>query len=222
MDLEPTDDPAPARSGDRQHPLRARQDSAHRAGGPHRSRSRGRWFNKKSGPECVPLEAARARQYRFPDTPSTSAQGRALEKIVAKYLRCSHLHRYQEFGVELLARSIGLEKRQTSTLLTEVRMPGRDETVELAKAVFHAMHTGLIAGVLGTRRTDDNRAIFKLIATVSEFDVAPEDRDAFGMWRAAFHLDYREWKVRREPWPFTKSGARRKTRSCASGAAQIG
>jgi hypothetical protein len=212
----------PGRSGGRQHPLRVQQDKAHSYGGYRRSRRSGGWSSRRRGSDCRPLEAATAQQYRFPDTPATAAQEKALTKIVVDFLRLKHLHRFQEFGVEALASSIGLERRRTSTLLGEVRTPHRDEEAELAKKVFQAMMAREIAGPLGTRYTDRNQALFRLIATVGEFDVAAEDRDQFRMFSAAFRLDYKLWKERREPWPYKENGAPRKTRSRANGTGRTG
>jgi hypothetical protein len=216
-------DTSPPTRGNRKHPLRAKQDQASPRGGKRRSRGRGRPFAAKWGPDCRDFDAVQSRQYRFPDTPATASQKRKLHEIAVGYLRHRALHRFGEFGTDVLADAIGLAERQTATLAKEVSRPGRDETVELAKRVLHAMLNRDIAGTLGTEHTKTSRALFRLVSTIriSEANVTGSDVDAFTVLMAAFRLDYGTWKEERTKWPYTCNGEDRKNKSHGLGSERI-
>jgi hypothetical protein len=169
------------------------------------------------------MDAAASFGYRFPSDPATPAQQREWQKIISGYVRRIALKQHQEFNVATLASAIGLQPRQTQTLLKEVQDPGRDdETLELAKEILHGMLTGKIAGVLGTEHNDETRAVFKLVRLACGADVGPEDAREFSILMSAFNVDYEPWKLERQPWHYKLNGEPRARKSRGTGSKQTG
>jgi hypothetical protein len=196
----------------RQHPSRAAQDKATPRGGRRRGRGKGSKLATNRGRDCRNPVAKWTNGFRFPDTTATDAQSRELRKIIVDFLRRMTLHRYSGFGAETLAEAVGLSERRTADLVKEVRLPGRDETAELAKTVLQSMLSGRIAGVLGTPHTKDTRELFRLISVVVEREVDQPDANAFRMLKAAFDVDYLIWIKELSPWPYKLDGQPKRKR----------
>jgi hypothetical protein len=173
---------------------RQRYDTADPRGGSHYRRGAGGGRGRlASGVDCRDPNGVKSCGYRFPDTGATESQRQTFLKIVTEYFRRETVRRYAELGAEAVAGIMGLKERQAQTLLNEVAAQKGDPVIELAKTVFHSMHTRKIAGVLGTRHSKTSRAVFRLINTI-DADRVPGDHDLFYKWMAAFRIDYEAWE----------------------------
>ena len=170
------------------------------------------------------LEGGASRGLRLPSDPESPAQAREWRKVISSYVRRVTLKTFQQFENKTLASAIGLADRQTQTLLNQVRDPSRgSEDLELAKEILQGMQSNRIAGVLGTDRTDESRAVFSIVFNVRcEWErMTAEDTRAFTMLKAAFDLDYYAWRDEREAWPFRLDGTDRIKKLRGNGSAQI-
>ncbi len=128
----------------------------------------------KGPPRTIPQEPAQTMGYRFPSTPATPKQLVALRRLMLAYLRNHVCKEFSQVSVELLGELFGLQERQAKSVVSQSRGMNHTSYVELVLRLLHAMHTGEIAGVLGTPKSMDTRWLFRL---VYEFDPTAERDD---------------------------------------------
>ena len=137
-------------------------------------------------------------------------QERNLRLLIVQHVRREVISRYRDLAVPTLAAAIGCGERKVQQLLREIRKPNRRESVEFAAEIMRAMLLRRIAGVLGTRHTDEIRVVFRMVRDVSEAEARSVGYESdFREWKASFDIDYDLWKEERKPWPYASNGKSR-------------
>lgn len=177
------------------HPRRRWYARASPRGGGRRSPQQGSRLRCRLGPRCVPDHAAFAQGKRLSTDKASPSQERNLRDLIVRHLQRETIRVYQDLTVPTLAKATGLGERTVLQLLHEVRKPNRREAVEFAAEILRAMLLKRIAGVLGTRRTRETRAMFKIVRGVTEAEGWSAGLDSFFReWKAAFDFDYDLWE----------------------------
>jgi hypothetical protein len=182
----------------RNHRLRAKQNKASGYGGLKRARTSGgssRVTNRHNRVRCTPEYQSLAKGSRFNDLEPTEAQRQEWTKILATYARRLMAKRHPQFTIAVLARAVGLEERQTSTIAKEGRDPERDPADLLAQEILFAMAEGKIAGVLGIRHTPESKLVFELVERTDAKAVPEKNREEFGTLKDIFSLEYLAWRA---------------------------
>jgi hypothetical protein len=185
--------------------------------GRHRHRSGGKMKTIAGGHKVLPdsrLTYA-AGGFMFSPEKATPKQMEAFEEIVADYLRRCFIRMYaDEFPTATLAAAMGMKPRAAAYLVASTREGRSTPEANLTLGILHAMFTGKIAGIHGTRRTETTRRVFYLVDQFSlenehdmtirlllddEGKVVSEDQymqnsDMFRKVHAAFRLDYMSWR----------------------------
>ena len=198
----PDDPPDPPRGADRLSLI----------GGLQR-RKDGSGMSPLAGPRLtIPVEAAMARGFEFPDDRATAAQKKALDAMFTEYLRRGSIYRNQHLPGKALAASLGISTRKADYMLAEARAGIGGPTGRLVVDVLHGMLSGKLAGVRGYRRDTTNADIFKIVYNCDMYECELQIRlhhddqnrrvdradiqgnfDQYRMLRAAFRLEYMEW-----------------------------
>jgi hypothetical protein len=154
---------------------------------------------------AVPAAAAAAAGFRFPSEVATPNQAKALQDVVIKYRRLKIVDSLTKEGLppEVIAGIVGVKVRTGYGLVRKAKSLEYPPDVELVLDVFLGMMHGTYAGVLGTRKSEISRWLFRLIAHHEPTEAqmrgrltGRDDRDHFRRCHAAFLLDYREWSTR--------------------------
>jgi AraC-like DNA-binding protein len=156
---------------------------------------RGSRLRSRPGPTCVPEQAAFAQGKKFRDEKATQSQEGNLRRLITRHLHRKLIAHHRDYTVPTLAAVFGRSERWVQQLLGEVRKKGRNEDVEFAAEVMRSMLINWIAGVLGTRRTQENRAAFRTIRGVSELQARLSGYGGdFREWKAAFDHEFDLWE----------------------------
>jgi hypothetical protein len=150
--------------------------------------------------------------YRFPTTQATPKQLRALADIATAYQRrlCVYaLDRGDPPPVEVFARTFGLSESHAKTFVGAIRRriaAGGSPKGDLVLDVLLAMHTGRVAGVMGTPRTATTKWLFATVNYVElRIDHPPPVltsgmEDYVQSWeflrtlKGAFMCEYGDWR----------------------------
>jgi hypothetical protein len=122
----------------------------------------------RTPPKAIPYEAAVSRGYRFPEVPATPKQLNALKRLMLDYLRTHIAKEFPELTTELLGEFMGLSERQAKTVIKDARAVDGSALAKLVIELLYGMHTGDVAGILGTPKRQDIRYFFR---AVYEFDI---------------------------------------------------
>jgi len=114
-------------------------------------------------PKAIPADAAITHGYQFPTEPATAKQAAALRRMMVDFMRNHFAVRFGDVSVELLAEGFGLQARRAKDVVARARGLGCSSEADFVCRVLHGMHTGEIAGVLGTPKGLDTRYFFRLV-----------------------------------------------------------
>jgi hypothetical protein len=143
---------------------------------------------KRSHP-FIPSEAAQSCGYRFPQDRATPTQMHALRRLMRDYIRTIAVKRFSNISVDLLGDVFGLEDRQAKTVVARARNLEIRAEADFVLQVLRGMHTGEIAGVLGTTKNMNTRYFFRL---VYEFNIKEHYRELceyFCVWLVPLPAD---------------------------------